>query len=273
MPTISILLPTFNGAGSIRRATTSVTTQTFQDWELIIINDGSRDTTEAVIAQIAANEPRIRVFHSESNQGIQKALNKGLREARGVYSARIDDDDLWTDPKKLEKQLAYLTTHPDCVLVGTGIIVQDEAASELYRFLNPITDKDIRQHILYRNCFSHSTVMFKTSAALKFKGYDESTLTRHIEDYDLWLKLGTIGTFANLPEYAVRFTNRPGAISNKNKLQQFKNQLAITAQYRGQYPNYGSSRLKSYLRLVLYWLFGALVPARLQEKFIRYYKQ
>lgn len=273
MPSVSIILPTHNGAKFIRRAIESVRAQSIKDWELIVINDGSTDSTGTLVTEIGSIDNRIRVILFTENKGIQKALNEGLIQAKADHVARIDDDDVWADSKKLEKQLAFMATHPNCVLVGTGIIVQDEQGNELYRFLNPVKDQQIRSRIIYRNCFSHSTVLFRKSAAMKFNGYDESEATKHAEDYDLWLKLGTIGIFENLPEYAVRFTTRAGAISNSNKLDQFRKQLAITKSYEGRYPNYCSNRFKSQLRYGLYWLFGKLVPARTQDWFVSYYKR
>ncbi len=275
MPQVSIILPTHNGAKFIRRAIESVRAQSLKDWELIVINDGSTDSTGALVTEIASIDSRIRVLRFEKNQGIQRALNEGLMQSKAELVARIDDDDVWTDPKKLEKQIEYLATHPGCVLVGTGLVVQDEQGNELYRFLNPATDADIRGKMLYRNCFSHSTVMFKKQAAMQFNGYDESEATRHVEDYDLWLKLGTIGALANLPEYCGRFTSRAGAISNVNKLAQFRRQLGITAKYKASksYGSYRKNRIKSYVRYSLYWLFGKLVPARTQDWFIQHYKR
>ncbi len=273
MPLVSIILPTHNGARFIRRAIESVRAQTLRDWELIIINDGSADATGSLITEIAAIEPRIRIVHFPENKGIQKALNEGLLQAKAEYVARIDDDDAWADARKLEKQLRYMAEHPNCVLVGTGLIVQNEEGDELYRFLNPVTDAEIRGRILYRNCFSHSTVLFKKAAAFAFNGYDESEQSLHTEDYDLWLKLGTIGSFSNLPEYMVRFTSRPNNISSQHKLAQFRRQLMITKRYRGLYPNYIFARVKSYLRLAAYFLFGAVAPSRIQAKVISYYKK
>lgn len=273
MPLISVILPTHNGARFIRRAIESVRAQTLKDWELIVVNDGSTDATGSLVTEIGSVEPRIRSLHFQQNKGIQKALNEGLLQARGEYIARIDDDDVWVDPQKLEKQIRYFAEHPECVLVGTGLIVQDEDGDELYRFLNPMSDAEIRRRILYRNCFSHSAVLFKKSAAMTFNGYDESEMVRHTEDYDLWLKLGTIGTMVNLPEYSVRFTSRPGAISSVNKLEQFKHQLSITRAYQGRYPGYIGARVRSLLRLWLYQCFGLLVPTSLQTWIMSYYKK
>ena len=222
---VSIILPTYNGSRFIQRSIESILLQSFADFELLVIDDGSTDSTAEIIQEATRSDSRIVYLKNEKNLGIQKTLNKGLRAAKNEYIARIDDDDLWVDEDKLKKQVEFLDTHPDYVLVGTGVIIQNEEGAELFSFLNPQTDEEIRKKILGKNCFTHSSVMFRKSAAIKFGGYDESQETRHIEDYDLWLKLGTIGKIANLPCYSVRFTLRPGNISSKNKIVQFRKDL------------------------------------------------
>jgi glycosyltransferase involved in cell wall biosynthesis len=271
-PRVSIILPTHNGAAYIRRAIQSVREQTIKEWELIVVNDGSTDATGALVTESVATDARIRSFVFTSNKGIQKALNEGLMQSRAPLIARIDDDDVWADPRKLEKQLQYLAEHPQCVLVGTGLIVQDEQGAELYRFINPLTDAAIRARMLYRNCFSHSTVLFKKDAAMRFNGYSEAAEVLHIEDYDLWLKLGTCGEMGNIPDYAARFTSRAGALSAKNKLTQLVAQSRLTAQYKNSYPGYYASRALSLLRRLGFVLFAAL-PASVRGLILRCYKQ
>jgi glycosyltransferase involved in cell wall biosynthesis len=271
-PRISIILPTHNGAAYIRRAIQSVREQTFKDWELLVINDGSTDATGALVTESVATDARIRSFVFTQNKGIQKALNEGLMQARGQLIARIDDDDIWADPQKLDKQLRYMAEHPRCVLVGTGLIVQNEEGVELYRFSNPLTDEAIRARMLYRNCFSHSTVLFKKEAALHFNGYSEMDEALHIEDYDLWLKLGTYGEMGNIPDYAVRFTHRSGAISAQHKLVQLARQARLTSQYKTQYPGYPMSRALSLLRRIGFSIFGIL-PHSLQLLLLAVYKK
>lgn len=272
-PSVSILLPTYNGARFIARAIDSVRAQSFKDWELIVIIDGSTDATSAIVNQYMAKDGRIKIAASQKNLGIQKSLNVGLGIANGELIARIDDDDEWTQVSKLEEQVEYLTTHPDCVLVGTGMIVVDESGKELYRFLNPLTDAEIRTQITYRNCFSHSTVLFKRSAAQAVGFYSEESTALHVEDYDLWLKMGKIGTFANLPRYSVRFTQRAKALSSLHKLAQLKKQLWITCNYQKIYPRFYRNRIKSYLRLILYTLLGPFIPAGIKSKLVELYKQ
>jgi len=267
---ISVILPTYNGARFIARALRSIIVQSVREFEIIVIDDESTDRTADIVKKIGAADSRIRYFRNEYNLGIQKSLNRGLREARGEYIARIDDDDEWIDPQKLEKQLAFFKKHPDCVLVGIGVIVVDEEDEELFRYLLPETDEKIRKKIFYKNCFIHSGVVFKKDAAMKFNGYDESEKVRHIEDYNLWLKLGTVGKLANLPIYGVKFTLRSGNISSKNKVEQFKKDINLIKKFRPYYPNYFGALIRSYLRLIFYGVFNFLP---LKSKILKFYKE
>lgn len=254
MPKISVVLPVYNGARYISRAIESVGRQTFTDWELIVLDDGSTDATSDVIRPLAERDRRIRYLRNPENLGVQKSLNRGLREARGECIARIDDDDWWEDAQKLEKQVEFLDSHPDAVLVGTGTIVVNEEGKELIRFLQPETDAEIRGKILFRNCFTHSSVVFRKDLALRFGGYSEDEKVRHVEDYDLWLKLGTVGKLANLPDYSVRFTLRLGNISSRNKLEQLGKDIQLVKRYRKFYPNFGLAIVFAYVRYALYRL-------------------
>lgn len=270
---VSIILPTYNGGKYIKRAIESVMTQTFSEWELLVIDDGSTDDTERIVKEFASKDSRIIYLKNEKNLGIQKTLNRGLKEAKGEYIARIDDDDEWVDKDKIKKQVEFLESKPDHVLVGTGVIVIDENNNELFRYLLPESDKDIKGRILGKNCFVHSSVMFRKLTALEFGGYDESTSTRHIEDYDLWLKLGTVGKFANLPLYAIKFTQRSGSISGKNKIEQFKKNIKLIKTYKNKYPNYLGAFIRSYARILIY---GFILKSPIKfslNKLIKIYKE
>ena len=223
---VSIILPTYNGGHRISWAIESVINQIYPDWELIVIDDGSTDMTESVVLKFANVDTRIRYIKNEQNIGIQKSLNRGLREAKGEYIARIDDDDEWVDKNKLQKQIDFLHTSPDHVLVGTGVIIVNENREELFRYLLPETDEKLRAKILGKNYFVHSSVLFRKDKALEFEGYSESKEVIHLEDYDLWLKLGTIGKFANLPLYSTAYMVRADSLSYKNRAHVFKKNLS-----------------------------------------------
>lgn len=257
----------------MEKAIKSVLQQTFREFELIIIDDGSTDATGDILRVYQEKDHRVLSVRNESNLGIQKSLNLGLRLAKGMYIARIDDDDEWIDVTKLEKQVTFLEERPEHVLVGTGTVVVNEQGEELFRFLAREKDEEIRRYLLGRNCFTHSSVVFRKATALDFGGYSEDKETLHVEDYDLWLKLGTVGKLANLPIYGVKFTLRKGAISLQNKTLQFKNALMLTKKYKGSYPNYRRALCRGYLRLLLYGFFGLLPFAAIKHKILKIYKE
>lgn len=270
---VSIILPTYNGSKYIKRAIESVIAQSFSDWELLVIDDGSIDNTKDIVSEYINKDKRIIYLKNEQNSGIQKTLNKGIKEAKGDYIARIDDDDEWIDANKLKKQVEFLDGNLDYVLVGTGVIVIDEGGEELFRYLLPEDDKEIRSKILSKNCFVHSSVMFRKDIAISLQGYDESKEARHVEDYDLWLKLGTIGKLANLSTYAVKFTLRKGSISSTNKQEQFKKNLLLTKKYKNKYPNYLGALVRSYARIVIY---GFILKSPIKftlNKLTKFYKE
>ncbi len=271
IPLISILCPTYNGAKWIGRAIESVLKQSFKDFELLIIDDGSTDQTAQIVHQYMHRDERIKYFKSNKNLGVQKSSNLGLKEAQGEFIARIDDDDEWIDKNKLKKQFEFLRSFGDYGLVGTGVAVADNHR-EVFRYLGPQTDKEIRRQILYRNCFTNSTVLFRRRLALELGGYNESREILHLEDYDLWLRIGTRAKFANLPIYAVKYSLRGASLSSKNKLEQLKKQRRVMNQYKNNYPNYASSLIKSELRFILYALFGWAIQGQLRHWFLKRYK-
>jgi glycosyltransferase involved in cell wall biosynthesis len=249
---ISVVLPTFNGEKYISRAIDSVLSQSFSDFELIIINDGGNDNTESIIKGYSYSDSRIKYFKNEKNLGIVKSLNRGLNEAKGDYIARIDDDDVWIDKDKLKKQFEFLENNPGYVLVGTGAICVDENEIELTRYLLPGTDEKIREDLLCKNNFIHSSVMYKKDAVIKVGGYDEKKDTKYVEDYDLWLRLGIVGKMHNLREYSILYMIREGSVSSQNRVNQLKKDIKLSKKYKRQYSNYFRALIIGYARVVFY---------------------
>lgn len=270
---ISIILPTYNGGKYIKRAIESIISQTYSSWELLVIDDGSTDNTSDILRNYISKDNRIKYLKNDFNLGIQKTLNKGIKESKGEYIARIDDDDEWIDKDKLEKQINFLSKHQDCVLVGTGVIVVNEDGEELLRYLLPESNEAIKARILGKNCFVHSSVMFKRDVVLGLGGYNESKESRHIEDYDLWLRLGTIGKLANLPVYAVKFTSREGSLTAVNRVEIFKKIIKLIKNYKNSYPNYFWALLRSIARVVVY---GVIIKTPIRfflNRIIKIYKE
>jgi glycosyltransferase involved in cell wall biosynthesis len=249
---VSIILPTYNGAKYISRAIESVLSQSFSDWELLIVDDGSTDDTENIIKEYANKDSRIKYLKNENNLGTQKTLNRGLKEAKGEYIGRIDEDDEWIDKDKLQKQIEFLDNNSEYVLVGTGAVFINEDRKELTRCLMPETDEKIRNNLLCKNNFIHSSVVFRRNAVLQSGGYAEKKETREVEDYDLWLRLGLVSKMYNLPEYSTLYMTREGGFSSRNRLNQLKKGIKLSKEYKGKYPNYFRALFVGYTRLLFY---------------------
>ena len=271
-PLISVILPTVNGSRYIRNAIESVKEQSYANWEFLVIDDGSTDATPSVVAQLAAQDPRIKYLKNDHNLGIQKALNRGLEEAKGEWIARIDDDDEWSDSHKLEKQIELSKRNDKCVLIGTGVTVVDANGRELFRYRNPETDAQIRGVILRKNCFAHSTVLFKRDVAMKVGGYPEDADTKHVEDYDLWLRMGQHGTMANLQTYSIKFMLSEQSISGRYKGIQIQRFLALTKKYGNVYPNYFGALVINHIRIVGFKLMQ-IMPVWLTRTLFKIYKK
>ena len=233
---VTVLMATWNRAHIISKAIESVRAQTFQDWELIIVDDGSTDDTQKIVAEWQKKEPRIVAFRNNPNKGISISYNVGLRAARGKYVAMIDDDDPWIPKDKLEKQVEFLDTHPDYVGCGAGVVVVNPEGKELYRYLKPETDAAIRKYMLFSNPMANSTTLFRLSAAKKVGLYDESS--RYSGDRDFWLKMGLVGRLCNAPEYFSYYTMSNVNTSVARIRPHLKASLNFMKRYKGKYPSY-----------------------------------
>lgn len=227
-PEISIILSTFNRAGLLPRAIDSVRAQSFESFELIVINDASTDDTGSALEHYA-HDPRLRIISNEHNLGLQRSLNRGIEAARGTYIARIDDDDCWTDAQKLDKQVARLNQNPNCGLVGTAYV--DEQGETC---LNPLTDGDIRRQILFRCPFCHSSVLMRAEAVRGAGGYDDSL--PYAEDWDLWLKIGVDWELANLGEVCVTRDRGSETLSEQYFLRQLDIARQLVRRHGADYP-------------------------------------
>lgn len=272
-PKVSVLLPIYNGSRFMSKSIESVLLQSFEDFELIIIDDGSTDMTSDIAKEFMRKDKRVVFVSNKENLGIQKALNNGMRIAKGEYIARIDDDDEWISSDKLANQLDFLERNSNHVLVGTGVIVVDEQRNEIFRFLQPSDDEAIRKKMLFKSYFMHSTVLFRKDIALNLGGYGEGENTRHVEDYDLWLRLGTVGELANLPAYDIRFMLRKSAISAKYKSEQFRRNIGLVKTFRNNYPRFWGALLYSYSRLWAYKIYKHLPTNMAKHKILEVYKK
>lgn len=200
-PRISIVLPVRNGARWLGDASESIRRQSFPDWELIIVDDGSTDATARIAHSLAESDRRIKAL-SRSAAGIVSALNDGLSASRSEFVARLDSDDL-AHPDRLSCQLSAFEADPELVLLGTWARVIDEAGNMIGRRTPPTSADVIKQMLPVRNPLIHSTTMMRRSAIDVAGGY--RIACQGAEDYDLWLRLSEIGKVAILGEDLVDY--------------------------------------------------------------------
>jgi glycosyltransferase involved in cell wall biosynthesis len=241
----------------LHEALASVLIQDVTDFELIVVNDNSSgNETDRVVR--AFSDPRIRYLKNKTNLGGTASLNVGLETAKGEYVAILDDDDVWSDRKKLSKQVAFMKAHPDHVLLGTNmIIVEAKSKKELTRSDAAGDDAKLRAHLFERNPFGHSSVLYKRETTLRAGGYDES-LARG-KDYDLWFKLGRLGKFAVLSDYSVTYREAlpDDARLVARRLRDAKANARVMWRYKRDYPGFWSPYLETLSRIGIFSLLKA----------------
>ncbi len=211
----------------MRPALDSMVSQTFRDWEMICINDGSRDSTGDILQEYAARDGRIRVFHQE-NRGVTPTLNRGLELALAPLIARMDADDI-AMPARLQKQLDFLHQHPDHVAVGGSILKIDTDGDRLGIDRPPLDHKDIEAALLDRRTgMFHPTVIYRRDAVRAVGGYRPEHLA--VEDHDLWLRLARHGLLANLEEVVLCYRLHPSSVCWQKAAAQRENMNHVLAE-------------------------------------------
>lgn len=211
-PKISVLMPVYNCELYIKEAVDSILGQTFSDFEFIIIDDASTDSTASILKKY--DDPRIQLIVKPQNSGYTNSLNYGLSIAKGEYIARMDGDDI-SLPERFAKQVAFLDVNPDIILCGTlfKIIGKDQIITVAEQH------EDIKLAMLRDCCIGHPTVMMRKSYFDKFSlRYD---ITKEpAEDYDLWTRLLIIGKLYNLQEVLLHYRLHDLQVSQKRNEQQ-----------------------------------------------------
>lgn len=197
-PTVSVLIPAYNRANQIGDAVTSILGQSFGDFELVVIDDGSSDETVKRVE--AFGDPRIRIVRHERNRGIPHARNSGLDAARGRFIAWLDSDDI-ARPRRLARQIAFMEAHPSVAMVGcaAGKIRKDGRRKPGIR-IPPTQPDDIAAWLLFRSAFQQSSVMGRAEVLKDFPYQPEFDVC---EDLDVFLRLSRAHPLANLPEVLI----------------------------------------------------------------------
>lgn len=201
-PKVTVLMPVYNAEKYISEAIQSILNQTFRDFEFLIINDGSTDSSVEIIESF--KDERIRLVHNEKNMNLVPTLNRGLELAQGEYVARMDADDI-SYPTRLEKQVEYMDKNPEIGICGTWIEFFD-AGKGIQKY--PVEHELIKASILFFNPMAHPTVMMRKAIL------NENNLrySRNLsEDYDLWGRASFLVKLHNLPEVLLNYRISKGS--------------------------------------------------------------
>lgn len=202
-PKISIVMAAYNEEHHIARALDSLVAQTFVDWELIVINDGSTDATADIIRRYADNDSRIILVSNETNLQLSASLNKAIGLARADIVARADADDM-NVPERLAKQYSYLQAHEEIDVLGTGAYLLDQTGTRVNTFCHPQTHAELKALPFLKIQFFHPSVMMRRRFFDMAGLYDPRY--PNAEDKEMWLRgLGAGCSYANLPEPLIEY--------------------------------------------------------------------
>lgn len=223
---------TYNAGPWVGAAVASVLGQTFGDLELIVIDDGSTDDTPMVLA--ALSDPRLRM-ERQPRAGLTGALTRALGLARAPLLARLDADDV-AAPDRLERQVAYMATHPEIGLLGAAAREVDVHGRTRGIVRPPQDDRTLRRLLIRHNPFVHSSIVMRRELVERAGGYDAAFAVA--QDYDLWLRLSELTRLANLPDVLVTRRLVPERVSARRESERLRAEARARwrAVRRGGYP-------------------------------------
>jgi cellulose synthase/poly-beta-1,6-N-acetylglucosamine synthase-like glycosyltransferase len=213
---VSIIMAVCNGAFYLREAINSILDQTYPDLELIIVNDGSTDSSAEIISEYLLDK-RITAINNERNIGLTRSLNKAIDLSCGEYIARMDCDDV-SSPDRLLKQVLFLDNNSVFAAVGAFAREIDENGRLIRDIAYPVSAEEIKKELIKYNPIIHSSVMFRRGALIEVGKYDDSY--RYAQDYDLYFRLVKKFKLANLSDQLLlsRYTSN-SLTSKKNRKQ------------------------------------------------------
>ena len=255
---ISVVMAAYNAEKYLKEAMDSILGQTYDDFELIVIDDKSSDASGQILKDYAARDSRVVVLENQENMGLTKSLNKGLRVAKGEYIARMDADDI-SVPDRFEKQVAFLDSHPDHSFVSCiGRYIDEDGKEEQLR-LFPETNEEIYAMMPKVDAVMHPGVMFRREDIRKIGDYCEDF--RVVQDYDLWFRGMAAGyKFYNIQEPLVLFRRNDSYNTRKSKAYRM-------VDYRVRKKGYKINKIPLHKRVYLVVpLALAYIPPKVMDK-------
>src|SRR3990167_11458146 len=220
-PKISVIMSVYNGMPFLREAVESILKQTYKNFEFIIVDDGSRDTSWKYLQSL--NDTRIKLIKNKRNLGLAASLNKALKEVQGDFVARMDADDV-SLPRRLEIQLEFLEKNHDIDICGSYVSVIDEDGKKIGYIKKPLTDSKIKKELFWLPPLLHPTWFAKEEVFRKLNGYDKRW--DYVEDFE-FLTRAKDYKMANIPKYLMLFRSQKERRSQKTIEKIYKNSLKL----------------------------------------------
>ncbi len=197
---VTVLMPVYNGERYLKESIESILSQTYKNFEFLIIDDGSTDNSSNIIDSF--NDKRIRKISNKVNLGLVKSLNKGLRLACGKYIVRMDSDDL-SEKNRIEKQVEYMENNLDVAVLGSAVRLIDENNQLGRNIVYPLRYIDILWSLYFGSPLAHPSVIMRSSVVKKIGGYGSTKIATNrekysVEDFDLWFRLSKVSKLINL---------------------------------------------------------------------------
>lgn len=233
-PVVTVIMSCFNAERFLKPCIESLRSQSLENIEILIIDDGSTDRTREILNDFLKIDTRIKVFTNENNQGLTRNLNALIKKAKGKFIARMDADDVCQE-RRLEKQMEFLESNNDISVVGSNCLIFDENDIQKGERIMPETNEEIVKKLLFFNCLNHPTVMLR-SQVLKENLYDETFRTS--QDWELWLRL-SLKNFKmyNIQEPLLKYRVESDYL-RKRKASYRLNELSIKSKHKKNYPLY-----------------------------------
>jgi len=256
-PLVSVIIPVKNAGKFVGLAVQSIIDQTYKNWEMIVVDDGSTDETGKILKRFAKKDPRITVITHKESKGIGASLNLALTKAKGKFIARMDGDDI-SLPNRLATQVAFLQKNPQTVAVG-GQAEMIDGVGEIFAYKHfPTNQKTLREMIMWMVPIQHPIMMARASAYKKCR-YDESYKTA--EDVEMFMQLLQYGEFGNVPEVVYQYRKADTSNGYHNLKQTFY--LTILGRWQGIVKHGYRPSVKGVLLSLMQLLIVSLLPAKL----------
>ena len=227
-PLVSVIMPVFNSQGFLEQAIHSILEQTHKNFELIIVDDGSKDESWDIATRLGKTDARIHLIQLGKNQGISATCNTGLKIAKGKYIARMDADDV-SLPDRLSRQVKFMEAHPDIGVLGGGMRYMAESGELLGIPPQFFGDLAIRWNLLFETPFFHPTVILRKSLLDEYGLQYDPSYSRGAEDYELWSRLLPVTKGENLQDTVLYYRLHPNSNTHRHVNLEYKNVMNISA--------------------------------------------